>query len=133
MDWSLLGSCLWDFPGRNTGVGYHFLLQGFFPTQRSNLHLWWLLHWQAGSLLLRHQGSLYLSIPPLYSFITANHYESPVAVSWAAYLPEPSEYILSLEKLIWIEKKVLKTKHSYGKISCFNLVLPLTSKDSYMK
>ena len=29
--------CLWDFPGKNTGVGSHFLLQGIFPTQRSNL------------------------------------------------------------------------------------------------
>ena len=31
--------CPWDFPGKNTGVGYHFLLQQIFPTQRSNLHL----------------------------------------------------------------------------------------------
>ena len=23
--------CLWDSPGKNTGVGYHFLLQGIFP------------------------------------------------------------------------------------------------------
>ena len=29
--------CLWDFPGKNTGVGSHFLLQGIFLTQRSNL------------------------------------------------------------------------------------------------
>ena len=36
--------CPWDFPGKNTGVGCHFLLQGIFPTQGSNLHL---LHWQA--------------------------------------------------------------------------------------
>ena len=28
--------CLWDFPGRNTGVGYHFLLQGIFLTQGWN-------------------------------------------------------------------------------------------------
>ena len=27
--------CLWDFPGKNTGVGYHFLLPGLFPTQGS--------------------------------------------------------------------------------------------------
>ena len=26
----------WDFPGKNTGVGCHFLLQGIFPTQGSN-------------------------------------------------------------------------------------------------
>ena len=24
--------CLWDFPGKNTGVGCHALLQGIFPT-----------------------------------------------------------------------------------------------------
>jgi len=45
-----------DFPGENTGVGCHFLLQGIFPTQRSNLHLLRLLHWQAGSLPLAPLG-----------------------------------------------------------------------------
>ena len=35
--------CPWNFLG-NTGVGYHFLLQGIFLTQGLNLHL---LHWQA--------------------------------------------------------------------------------------
>ena len=24
--------CAWDCPGKNTGVGCHFLLQGLFPT-----------------------------------------------------------------------------------------------------
>ena len=28
--------CPWDFPGKNTGVGGHFLLQGLFPIQGSN-------------------------------------------------------------------------------------------------
>ena len=28
--------CPWDFPGRNTGVGCHFLIQWIFPTQGSN-------------------------------------------------------------------------------------------------
>ena len=28
--------CAWASPGKNTGVGRHFLLQGIFPTQRSN-------------------------------------------------------------------------------------------------
>ena len=31
--------CPWDFPGKNTGVGYHSLLQRIFPTQGLNLHL----------------------------------------------------------------------------------------------
>ena len=29
----------WDFSGKNTGAGCHFLLQGIFPTQGSNLGL----------------------------------------------------------------------------------------------
>ena len=31
--------CSWDSPGKNTGVGCHFLLQGIFPNQESNLDL----------------------------------------------------------------------------------------------
>ena len=36
--------CPWAFPGKNTGVGCHVLLQGIFPTRRSNLGLLQLLH-----------------------------------------------------------------------------------------
>ena len=36
----------WGFPGKNTGAGCHFLLQGIFLTQGSNPNA---LHWQAGS------------------------------------------------------------------------------------
>ena len=40
MDCSLPGSeeplSPWNFPGKSTGVGCHFLLQGIFPTQESN-------------------------------------------------------------------------------------------------
>ena len=46
--------CPWDFPGKNTGVDCHFLLQGIFPTQGSNpglLHCRWMLY------CLSHQGS----------------------------------------------------------------------------
>ena len=35
------------FPGKNRGVGCHFLLPEIFPTQGSN---WCLLHWQVDSL-----------------------------------------------------------------------------------
>ena len=31
--------CPWDSPGKHTGVGCHFFLQGIFPTQGSNLGL----------------------------------------------------------------------------------------------
>jgi len=46
--------CPWGSPGKNTGVDCHFLRQGIFPTQGSDLCP---LHWQADSLLLHHQGS----------------------------------------------------------------------------
>ena len=39
-----------DSPGKNAGVGCHALLLGIFLMQGSNLHLLYLLHWQAGSL-----------------------------------------------------------------------------------
>ena len=48
--------CPWDFPGKNTGVGCHFLLQRIFLTQGLNLCLLHLLYWQAGSLPLNHLG-----------------------------------------------------------------------------
>ena len=44
--------CPWDSPGKTTGVGCHFFLQGIFPIQGLNLLLSHLLHWQAGSLPL---------------------------------------------------------------------------------
>ena len=43
-----------EFFSKNTGVGCHFLPQGIFPTQGSNLSL---LHWQANSSPLSQQGS----------------------------------------------------------------------------
>ena len=55
MDCSPPGSCPWDSPGKNTGVGCHALLQGIFPTRGSNLHL---LHCrQILYQLLSHQGN----------------------------------------------------------------------------
>ena len=39
--------CPWNLPGKNPGAGCHFLLQGIFLAQGSNLHL---SHWQADSL-----------------------------------------------------------------------------------
>ena len=46
--------CPWSFPGKNTGVGCHFFLQGVFQTQGSDpslLHCRWIFYW------LSHKGS----------------------------------------------------------------------------
>ena len=51
------------FPGKNTGAGFHFLLQGIFPTQGSNTCLLCLLHcrqilylWATGEALFQLQS-----------------------------------------------------------------------------
>ena len=46
--------CSWNSPGKNAGVGSHFLLQGIFLTQRSNPGL---LHCRLILYCLSHQGS----------------------------------------------------------------------------
>ena len=56
-DCSLPGSSVCGiFPGKNTGVCCHALLQRIFLTQGSNPRLLCLLHWQVGSLLLPPPG-----------------------------------------------------------------------------
>ena len=56
LDCSLPSSCLSDFPGKNPGVDCHFLFQGIFPIQGSNLRLLHLLHHQVDSSPLSHWG-----------------------------------------------------------------------------
>ena len=54
-----------EFSRQNTGVGCHFLLQGIFLTQGSNLYR---LHWRVDSLPLVPLGSrprLSLDLPPI--------------------------------------------------------------------
>ena len=47
--------CPWNSPGKNTGVGSHYLLQGIFPTQASNPGL---PHCRCILYHPSHQGSL---------------------------------------------------------------------------
>ena len=48
--------CPWYSPGKNTGGGCHFLLQGIFPTQGSNLCL---PPYRQTLYRLSHQGSIW--------------------------------------------------------------------------
>ena len=45
--WATRLLCPWNFPGKNTGEGCHFLLQGIFLTKAPHSDL---LHWQADYL-----------------------------------------------------------------------------------
>ena len=74
VDCSRPGSSVHEvFPGKDTRVGCHSLLQGIFPTQGSNPAF---LYWQAGFLPSEPQGSpsltlgLQISILPLRTFFT---------------------------------------------------------------
>ena len=67
MDYFLLASsCPWDFPGKNTGVGCHSLLQGISLTQGLNLGP---LHCRQILYHLSHQGRLLPVWPQLISTI----------------------------------------------------------------
>ena len=63
LDYSLIGSFVYGmFPGKNTGVGCHFLLQEIFLTQGLNRHLLCLLHWQMDSLSLAPPGKPFIRV-----------------------------------------------------------------------
>ena len=73
--------CPWDFPGNDTGVGCHFLLQGIFPTQGLNpglLHCRQIIYW------LNYKGSPYLPVEGknmvyhyCFSFLFFGHFHQP--------------------------------------------------------
>ena len=89
MDYNLPGSSVHgDFPGKNSGVGCHALLQGIFLTRGSNLYLLCLLHWQVGSLPLSHLESLCkaLAEPKLVVSVVGMEGDN-----------EPLEHLLGLE------------------------------------
>ena len=82
--------CPWDSPGKNTGVGCHFLLQGVFLTQGSNLHFLCLLHWQVDCLPWHHllstvclnsSCSIFLPLHGIFSFFHVSHFSLWVGVS----------------------------------------------------
>ena len=70
IDWLL---CPSDFLGQNTGGGCHFLLQGTFLTQGSNLHL---LPQQADSLPPSHPKS-----PLAVTYVTSTRQPCGVAIN----------------------------------------------------
>ena len=71
--------CPWDFPGKNTRVGCHFLFQGIFLTQELNLgllHCKWILY------QLSYEGSPKLT----YKLGTFQKFYTPTATAAAKSL-----------------------------------------------
>ena len=84
--------CPWDFPGKNTGVGCHFLLQGSFLTRGLNPHP---LHWQGDSLPLSHQGSPFFPIVLPFSECSTNGIIQFVLLNLASFIPHGAFLLLS--------------------------------------
>ena len=80
-----------DFPGKNTGVGCHFLLQGIFPTQGSKPGF---LHCKQILDHLSHQGSpekrIYCILHSWYDWSTIPRIHIPL--SWWIF-DSPRRYI----------------------------------------
>ena len=73
--------CPWNLPGKNTGVGCHFLLQRVFPTQILNLGL---LHWQ---VILYHCANweaiyIYIYIYKIIKYICVCVFQIRILTWW---------------------------------------------------
>jgi len=126
MDCNSPGSfCPWDFPGKNTEVGCHFLLWGIFPTQGLNLHLLCLLHWQADSWPLSKLGGYsVLTTKNLVPFITTQlafltHFVLPPAL---LLLSHCYCYLCTCSCLTWLMHFIL----SYTRVKPYSVCLSLS-------
>ena len=101
--------CPWDSPGKHTGVGCDFLLQGIFLTQGSNPPIWHLLHWQVDSLPIEPPGKSLLELLT-FQFLGVNQsnyfyfQEERVSLVWLPCLCSPSSVGKALNLLFawWI-------------------------------
>ena len=96
-----------DFPGKNTGVGCHFLPQEILPTQGSNLCLQQLLHWQADIL---PPGPPPLPPPTPFSFTSLQKpLNKSQPSSWAPHYVQFWPHVYSAPKCrqITIELQIL--------------------------
>ena len=75
----------WNFPGKDTETGCHFLFEVIFLTQGVNVYFLHLLHWQVTSLPLHHLGSPYLlsTVKKWVSIMDSSGIFVRVAFSWA--------------------------------------------------
>ena len=75
-----------NFPGKNTLVGCHFIFQGIFLTQGSNLRLLCLLRCRRILNPLSHQGSLWLSFFIIFHLF-------PLLFSSAGIIKSPAVFV----------------------------------------
>ena len=97
IDCSLPGSSVHgDSPGKNSGQGCHFLLQGIFPTQGQNPHLH-LLHWQA---------DFFISLPPGKPIIFISIRKNEIMTNWWQIEFWPEKEIIQTLNLAWLSDRM---------------------------
>ena len=138
MDCSLPGPSVhgMDVPGKNTGMGCHFLSQAIFPTEGSNPSLLCFLHWQAGSLPLSRQGVSPLQVPPCHQIRGMSPampaVRGPPAGRGAA-VPKSGTYSEAGIRLVITARKLVSRAHSVFRkhLRASNLLL-LSSFHTYL-
>ena len=97
--------CPWTFPGKSTGVGCHFLLQGIFLTQQSNsglLHCRQILHH------LSHQGRPQYSTVCVYACgCVYKHTHFIYIYIWASLIAQLVKNLPPMQKTqfhLWVGK-----------------------------
>ena len=113
--------CPWDFPGKNSAVGCHFLLPGILSTPRLKPHL---QHWKADSLPLSHLGSpvTQLSGPEfsqnfpwaLYRDVMWENSRKLACLDDDNFLPESLIYLLGFGSII--SRMFLKISDSHNSL-----------------
>ena len=140
MDCDPPGYCPWDFPGKNTGVSCHFLLQGIFTSQGSNPCLLCLLHWQVDSLPPSHLGSpvflatVLLSDQKLKNKCQTNKWNYHIVIkeklTGKLYLSEQSWFIFSFAGLHEINAHVLVSFFING-LTKEHVIIPFPKRSGY--
>ena len=111
--------CPWDFPGRNTGVGCHFLLQGIFPTQGLNPCL---LCCRQICYHLSHQGSPLLFVSVQFSHSVVSDSLQPHGLQHArlpCLLPTPGAYSNSCPSSQWCHPTISFSVNPFSCLQSF--------------
>ena len=130
--------CPCNFPGKSTGMGCHFLLQGIFLIQGSNSRL---LHWQADSFFFFFlAGWFFITAPPGKPNKWQNSTEKPVyfiqinrsqlhGTEWTdEYGLQLYDFVETILTLIFVSQKNL---FSYA--MTYNKLIKYTSVNKQMK
>ena len=107
--------CPWNFPGKDTGVGCHFLLQGIFTTQGSNPRLLGLLNRHVGFLPQHHKGPIEQLLDTWTDALWA-------LCSWSSWTEELWASYSNL--CLWFTKAP-SSSYAYGELLSFPLMLKI--------